>query len=508
MQITRLSFLFTAGERNPFMTKYPEFAKLLNRYMEERERSASWLAKKLGIHASTVGRWRQGETLPKGQGTVDAILDVLEIKDGQQRNELLVAACQGTIIDDETYLPHQSRNDSGTIADSFLDFATYDDNYWVGRDDLVRTLCNHIQANCRLLLLSGMAGIGKTALAERIALELLPWLSTREPVLRLNFDSQNLGTEFVNVALKWLKSLGKEIEPEKQNSPDILLDSLMTTLSSQCCLIIVDALEKAMLSYENKQENQFVDEWWGQFFHALLATEGVLSRVIITTQELPDQIVRVGSQYVRRFRHESVNGLNKAEQEEFFQKAGFVHSEDNSDHHYLSRIGQAYAGHPLALRTIMGEIKGDFGGNVPAYWNEYGHEIELVEKNMTAALELGQTQAVDNWRLDRFSIELQRQVRHRLDRTFERLQQQKGDAYLLICTAAIYRCPVKERLWLDQLAWRDICNQRQQDALRTLYERSLVERQNDDNGKRLVGLHSLIRSIALEHHERLFSNRM
>lgn len=47
-------------------------------------------------------------------------------------------------------------------------FFAYDDA-WVGQDNLVRDLSYRIGGNCRLLILVGIAGIGKTALGERLA---------------------------------------------------------------------------------------------------------------------------------------------------------------------------------------------------------------------------------------------------------------------------------------------------------------------------------------------------
>ncbi len=46
------------------------------------------------------------------------------------------------------------------------EFFAYDD-VWVGREQLVCELKEKIQGSCRLLILVGIAGIGKTAVAER-----------------------------------------------------------------------------------------------------------------------------------------------------------------------------------------------------------------------------------------------------------------------------------------------------------------------------------------------------
>ncbi len=54
---------------------------------------------------------------------------------------------------------------------SQVDFFSYNDG-WVGREELVAELTNKVHSSCRILMLVGITGIGKTALAERLAVEL------------------------------------------------------------------------------------------------------------------------------------------------------------------------------------------------------------------------------------------------------------------------------------------------------------------------------------------------
>ena len=51
------------------------------------------------------------------------------------------------------------------------------DDAWVGRESLIRDLSDRIQDSCRLMILVGITGIGKTALGERLAVELEDWFS-------------------------------------------------------------------------------------------------------------------------------------------------------------------------------------------------------------------------------------------------------------------------------------------------------------------------------------------
>jgi hypothetical protein len=101
--------------------------------------------------------------------------------------------------------------------------------------------------------------------------------------------------------------------------------------------------------------------------------------------------------------------------------------------------------------------------------------------------------------------------RGRVDAVFRRLQTQNADAYLLICVAAVYRCPVQESGWLFQLESyvKRLRNEiyskaQQQNVLDELFGRFLVELSPNHHDRRLLGMHNLIRSVALEHRKNLF----
>lgn len=74
------------------MPLYPQFAELLNHYLREQDRTVSWLAGRLGVHASTVSRWSDGVTRPDSPETVVRIADCLHVPSGTARGELLAAA--------------------------------------------------------------------------------------------------------------------------------------------------------------------------------------------------------------------------------------------------------------------------------------------------------------------------------------------------------------------------------------------------------------------------------
>lgn len=223
------------------------------------------------------------------------------------------------------------------------------DAFWVGRDTLTQELLTKLSGSCRLLLLTGIAGVGKTALSERLALTLQ---TTLKPIhfLRSNFDNQEQPTDFASVSARLLESCGQFVTPEDITNPQHLARLLVTYLAKTPCLILIDSLECILESDQQPGWSTFQDSHFASFFKAILAADTFQSRFILTSQERPSQILEVGSRYQNFWHTQPISGLSDAEQAALFEKTGFEIVPE------LTRIGKAYEGHPLALRTILGEI--------------------------------------------------------------------------------------------------------------------------------------------------------
>ncbi|ETR69976.1 MAG: hypothetical protein OMM_03573 [Candidatus Magnetoglobus multicellularis str. Araruama] len=207
--------------------------------------------------------------------------------------------------------------------------------------------------------------------------------------------------------------------------------------------------------------------------------------------------------------------MKESEQEELFIKKGLKIIHNSQNHYLLMRLGGIYKGHPLILRVIAGEIENEpFNGNIEAYWNEISHKIEEVEKTMSE-VEIDDTNIIganDNWQIHKLTLKMQRIViKQRFQVVFDRLKSQVKDAYMMICASSVYRIPVKEEGWLMQLESlikhiekvENSLDERLHQALDELRNRFLIEESFNHNNKRLVGMHNIIRSMALEHHKKL-----
>ncbi|MFN6525576.1 AAA family ATPase [Nostoc sp. ChiSLP03a] len=405
-------------------------------------------------------------------------------------------------------------NSPASQPDSRPEFFAYDHN-WVGRKQLVTELSEKLRGSCRLLLILGLTGIGKTALAERLAVELQNWFSGdwKKKFRRANFNNENKTKDFASVAAKWLEEWGEKLSAEDEK-PERLWWRLVKYLQENQVLVLIDSLEALLTGNEEEGWGDFTDEWWGKFFVSLLSAESCQSRLIVTSQDLPVKLVNY--RYGLFWHRQVLYGLDESEQIILFETTGLDISQESPDRPLLLRIGKAYKGHPLVLRVIIGEICESFNSNVQAYWNEVSSKIAEVEKALAEA-ELNARKIVgadDDWKLHKLTQRVRLEVnRQRLKAVFERLETQVKDAYILICAASVYRAPVQKEGWLMQLVnfvkrlEDQQCNEeRKERALDELCNRFLAEESVNHNNKRVLGQHNLVRSVALEHYKNLLQS--
>ncbi len=349
--------------------------------------------------------------------------------------------------------------------------AIYSASTWVERSDLTEPLLQILQGDCRVLALTGITGIGKTALAERLISE----LQDDRRFCRLNLDEGSVMAEFSSSGAALLRSLGEEPTLEDQKAPQNLLVHLLQLLRSHPYRVQIDSMEKLLEGDDRQGWSEFCDPLWLDLLQQLLAGQDCQSQLILTTQDLPGGLESVGSRYPQIWHCQAVRGLSAAEQLELFAKRGL--SGTNTD--YLQRIGSLYDGHPLVLRVIAEDIKA-CGGNVQRYWQQ-GKFAEL-EANRPANLS---------------RRKLQLEVKQRVKGTLARLSE---DALQLLCRSAVYRRPVPETFWLAMLpdcAYPET-------ALELLKARALAQEEWEEgawlgtDGELPLRQHNLIRSVAYE----------
>ena len=171
-------------------------------------------------------------------------------------------------------------NQQATIPDNFFAY----DASWVGRDKLIAELSQKLHNSFRLLLILGLTGIGKTALAERLAIELRDLIQGDwdKKLLRVNFDNEDKVTDFASIATRWLESLGEQLSPAEKK-PELLLNRLIKRLQDNTYLVLIDSMERLLTENEDGSWGDFSDQYWSRFFLGLLSAESCQSKLIATS---------------------------------------------------------------------------------------------------------------------------------------------------------------------------------------------------------------------------------
>lgn len=396
-------------------------------------------------------------------------------------------------------------------------FFSYD-QLWVGRNEVVQNLRQKIDNSCRLLLILGLTGIGKTALAEKMIIESTSIVNNDNSsgLIRANFDYKDKPSDFQVIAEKWLEDLGENII-QSDDEPELLLEKLLEYFQHKRFLIVIDSLENLLYQASDEADANFQDPYWEKFFLKILSLESFKSLVIVTSQELPARLHNKACRYHNFYCRHILYGLSEKDQNNLFSSEKLTISRFSEDLKILNKIGRVYKGHPLVLRAILGEIQEQpFCGSVQAYWTEVRLKIEQVEKDLAEA-EKGFIQGKDDeWLLHKLTRKIRNEInKERLESVFSRLEKQTPDAYILICMSAIYRIPVLQEGWLMQLeafisrTESQVCShKRLENALENLIDRFLVEESLNADKKVTLGQHNLIRSIALENYRSLVKNTM
>lgn len=351
--------------------------------------------------------------------------------------------------------------------------SNYDLQTWAGREALVSELLPKLQGQTRLVWLTGISGIGKTALGECLASH--AWKS--DPSFQWIYVEilEGQSANFASVAAEILAKLGDiDIAPQELNNPEQLAKRLFQKLQSHQYWIQLDALERLL---NPEQPTEFMDEYWVTFLQRCLTEPNLGSRLVLTAQAFPTALVEFGDRYPNVWTEVRLGGLSEDEQRlDFFAKRGV---EINAlTQKILTRITQIYEGHPLVLKVIAEDVLKEFLGDVSHYWQVYQVEFEQV------ARELQSTQLDDT----EYNEALDCKVRERIRKSLELLPE---DALELLCCSSVFRRPVPKKFWLAMISDRGISKQKS--AYRCLSDRALIEKEATT-----IRQHNLIRSVTYE----------
>ncbi len=369
-------------------------------------------------------------------------------------------------------ITHSLTDTSPTPPTPPLSLSAYDAQTWVGRDELIADLTQKLESGYRILVLTGITGIGKTALAEHLVVNVQ---NKGVPFHRLNFDDRGQGRDFLSGALSLLPKLGEVVTTADQQDPQNALQHLLTALRSKPFLIQIDSLELLLEGSEEGGWSAFRDGLWVDFLQQLLAGQECQSQLLLTTQAVPEALETEGYKYPQYWDQQVVSGLAEDEQLALFSKNGLEPDQEGVE--TLRRLGKLYDGHPLVLQVIAKDILSrPFNGDVQRYWQHYQAEFDEGERDR---------------RRGNSPRSLQLRVKQRVEASLKRLP---ADAYQMVCRASVYRRPVPESFWVQLVG--EMTESEPWSALEVLRGHNLVEEAFRGDGVLLLRQHNLVRGVA------------
>lgn len=307
-----------------------------------------------------------------------------------------------------------------------------------------------LQDRCRLLVLWGIAGVGKSFLSVKLAsqiqgnFEYLIWRSLRNS---LSVES------LLDQMIEFLGKSDQSPTQLYQNRGD-RISQLIESLRKSRCLLILDSLETLFkprsLAGRYLEQNQ----GYAELFHRIAETQHQ-SCLLLTSREKPQGFAFLEGEAlpVRTFQ---LGGLTNEAGEKIFLAKGL-----EGDFGQIQALSQRYQGNPLALKIVATSIQELFAGKIDEFLAE---EIMIFHE-----------------------------IRNLLAQQFERLTPLEEQ---IIDWLVVYREPVK----LNQLR-EDIVPltalSRILEAVESLGWRSLIEQIPSEQGQ-LLALQPVIMEYATE----------
>ncbi len=240
-----------------------------------------------------------------------------------------------------------------------------------------------VNDHCRLVAIFGMGGIGKTALAVKLAqqiqdqFERIIWRSLR--------DAPPVGVILADL-LQFLSQNEQTDLPEDTASRVL---RLIYELRATRCLMILDNAESILQSGDCVGQYQAGYEGYGELFHHLGADRHQ-SCVILTSREKHKEVALLEGEALP-VRSLQIKGLNVEEGQAICKLKGTLSGTEEE----WQRLVERYDGNPLALKIVSTTVQELFDSDIAEFLHQgtvvFDDLGELLDQQFNRLSELEQT---------------------------------------------------------------------------------------------------------------------